>query len=147
MLGTGTGRLTPAYQVVRYLLTHVRPALEMTGDTDPLEFRLSGLLARGNGAQRQRRAHATCTGSPTLRYLNLRNHRNPKQKQSPVPSVVGQGFIAHTTTNRNAAAPYPRRPEEEELYDRRRSHAGIPLACIGAGEKAMTPTSQSTVLY
>lgn len=58
LLDPRTGRPVPARQVMGSLLAHVHPALESTGDAGRLEFLLSGLQARGNGAQRQRQAYA-----------------------------------------------------------------------------------------
>jgi carboxylate-amine ligase len=48
----------PAADVVADLVAHVRPALELTGDASLVELRASEVLARGNGADRQRAVFA-----------------------------------------------------------------------------------------
>jgi glutamate---cysteine ligase / carboxylate-amine ligase len=49
-----TCRPRPAVDVLADLVRHVRPALRSTGDEELLEARLTDVLARGNGARRQR---------------------------------------------------------------------------------------------
>jgi carboxylate-amine ligase len=49
------GSSAPAADVVNELLSHVRPALESSGDLEWVSSRLKELLARGNGAVQQRR--------------------------------------------------------------------------------------------
>lgn len=57
-------RRVPARRLVRDLLTHLRPALEETGDLDTVRSLVRRLYERGTGAERQRRAMAA--GFPAL---------------------------------------------------------------------------------
>jgi carboxylate-amine ligase len=54
LLDPMTCRPRPASDVLDDLLSHVRPALEVTGDLGFVEERLEHVLAAGNGARRQR---------------------------------------------------------------------------------------------
>jgi carboxylate-amine ligase len=51
------GTLRPAAAVVEELLEHVRPALEAADDSGEVHRIVQSVLARGNGAHRQRRAY------------------------------------------------------------------------------------------
>ncbi|SFK72082.1 carboxylate-amine ligase [Geodermatophilus ruber] len=53
----GTGRPAPAAVVVAALLEHVRPALAEAGDAQRVEAGIAAVLARGTGADLQRRIH------------------------------------------------------------------------------------------
>lgn len=55
LLSPATGRPAPAADVVAELVRHVTPALERTGDAAWVRDAVDDLLARGNGARRQRR--------------------------------------------------------------------------------------------
>jgi carboxylate-amine ligase len=54
LLEPDSARPRPAAEVLWALVDHVRPALEATGDLVLVEERLRDVLARGNGARRQR---------------------------------------------------------------------------------------------
>lgn len=51
-----SGRAVPATELLRGLVTHVRPALEAHGDLDEVEALLAQVVGRGTGAARQRAA-------------------------------------------------------------------------------------------
>lgn len=55
LLSPLTARALPAADAIAELVTHVRPALERTGDLDWVEAQLREVLERGNGAVQQRR--------------------------------------------------------------------------------------------
>jgi carboxylate-amine ligase len=54
LVDPASGELAPAHRVLGSLVDHVRPALEETGDVALVEEHLEALLARGDGASRQR---------------------------------------------------------------------------------------------
>src|SRR3954469_18053251 len=56
--GTGPPRPRPAHDVVRDLVTRLRPQLEEFGDWDTVSDLTETVLARGNSADRQRAAYA-----------------------------------------------------------------------------------------
>ncbi len=58
LIDVDVGCTRPAGHVVGTLLDHVRPALEERGDWDEVADGIDRILVGGNGATRQRRAHA-----------------------------------------------------------------------------------------
>jgi carboxylate-amine ligase len=66
-------RLAPVREVLGALLTHVRPALDRAGEADEVSASIERLLARGDGASRQRAAYeATGDLAEVLRDLRER---------------------------------------------------------------------------
>jgi carboxylate-amine ligase len=68
-----TRELAPTRTVVSGLLEHVRPALADTGDEELVADLFEQLVARGNGAVRQRAVHEA-TGSLTRVVADLADH-------------------------------------------------------------------------
>jgi glutamate---cysteine ligase / carboxylate-amine ligase len=65
----GTGRPSPAGEVLRTLIQQVAPALEESGELDVVQDLASALLHRGNGANAQRKIHrATARLSDVVGY-------------------------------------------------------------------------------
>ena len=57
LISPSTGLPEPARAVANELVEHVRDALDEAGDTGAVTELLAAVLARGNGAAFQRRAH------------------------------------------------------------------------------------------
>ena len=57
LIDVEAGRAVPAAELIETLLAHVRPALEDFGDWDEVAGLMRETLARGTGADRQRRAY------------------------------------------------------------------------------------------
>lgn len=64
--------LRPAEEVVRSLLERARPGLEAHGDTERVSTAVEGILRRGNGAQRQRRAYSSGGFAEVLDLVTVR---------------------------------------------------------------------------
>jgi len=75
--GTGTPRPRPAHDVVRDLVTRLRPQLEEFGDWETVSDLAESVLARGNSADRQRAAFAERGRLEDVMQLVVAESRGP----------------------------------------------------------------------
>jgi carboxylate-amine ligase len=84
-----SGEVKPQQQLFQDLLDHVRPGLDITGDTDEVERLAAGVVLGGTGAERQRamRAASTTTGQFVVALADA-----TAESRAPELTVDGHGW-------------------------------------------------------